>query len=275
MKLMDWNPHFDRLSPIFEPFWPLKEAIGKLANWPTCQHLNNLKQQISNEVITHSGFPVRFISEGDAANDDFAQQYEARVFLTGAVATRPENWHDLFNALVWLTFPHTKAALNQIHFQVLTHASQHKSSGRGMLRDAATLFDESGVIVLSSQIRLIELLRQHEWKEVFWWERNTVQTSLRFIIFGHALYEKALNPYIGMTGKSVFFQVEEAFLRQPLCAQQHAIDQWLVDFLLHKLSSTADLSPIPILGYPGWHIANDSSEFYDNRTYFRPLAANK
>ena len=34
--------------------------------------------------------------------------YEERAFLTGKIATRPGNTHDLFNALIWLAFPRTK-----------------------------------------------------------------------------------------------------------------------------------------------------------------------
>ena len=142
---------------------------------------------------------------------------------------------------------------------------------RGPLRDAATLFDESGVVVLSSQSKWITLLRQHEWKTVFWRQRASVLSSLRFIVFGHALYEKALKPYVGMTGKGVFFQVEEAFITKPVAEQLKTVDQWLADFVLRKLSSSADLSPIPILGYPGWSEANASSDYYDNQWYFRPL----
>ena len=94
----------------------------------------------------------------------------------------------------------------------------------------------------------------------------------RFFVFGHALYEKALNPYIGMTGKGVFFKVEEGFLQKALTEQLQIIDQWLVDFLSRKLAATRDLSPIPVLGYPGWTDENTVEDFYDNRQYFRPKA---
>ncbi|MCP5245377.1 MAG: DUF3025 domain-containing protein [Burkholderiales bacterium] len=270
MKPTDWNPFFDRLSPVFEPLKPLTEVISSVKNWPTCQDLENLKQQTGNDLVTHSGIPVRFVPQVNSGSDDFARQYESGIYQTGIVPTRPGNWHDFFNALVWMTFPLAKVALNRMHYHALTHAGQHKTQGRGAVRDAATLFDESGVIVLSSQARLIELLRQHEWKEVFWRQRKTVLTSMRFVVFGHAMYEKALNPYIGMTGKSVFFQVKEAFLQQPLTAQLRAVDQRLADFLLYRLSTTDDLSPVPVLGYPGWFDANGFSEFYDNQEYFRP-----
>ncbi|HNP25570.1 MAG TPA: DUF3025 domain-containing protein [Nitrosomonas sp.] len=271
MSLTHWHSHFIDLSPVFEPFRPLAGDIETLSDWPTCQDLENLMQHVRQEVSTYSGAPVRFVSQENTANDAFEQQYEPRIYLTGEVATRPESWHDFFNALVWMTFPHAKAALNRIHYHALIHATHRNIEKRGPLRDASTLFDESGVIVLSSQKTLIELLQQHAWKKVFWEYRKTVLSSMRFMVFGHALHEKALNPYVGMTGKGIFFQVEEGFFREALVAQLQVVDRWLTDFLLQKLASNTDLSPIPVLGYPGWSDENAAADYYDNAQYFRPL----
>ncbi len=280
MKKAEWDAHFFTRSSIFEPFLPLSAFISAFNTWPTSQDLNRLRQQIPFDIATFSGMPLRFVPQVckniDPANNNTAVlPYERSIHLTGAVPTRTENWHDFFNALVWLTFPRAKAALNEIHVQSLNQAAQRKNEARGPLRDAATLFDESGVIVLCSQSELITLLQQHAWKAVFWQRRASVLTSMRFILFGHALYEKALRPYVGMTGKGVFFKVEDAFLQKPLTEQLQAIDRWLADFLLHRLSSNADLSPIPVLGYPGWTEVNACGDYYDNQQYFRPLARRK
>ncbi len=277
MKKTEWDARFFTRSSIFEPFLPLSAFISAFNTWPTSQDLNTLRQRISTDIATFSGMPIQFAPQvnenADSANDHSSVlPYERSIHLTGTVPTRPENWHDFFNALVWLTFPKAKAALNQIHVQSLNQAMQHKNKVRGPLRDAATLFDESGVIVLSSQPELITLLQQREWKTVFWQHRASVLTSMRFILFGHALYEKALRPYVGMTGKGVFFNAEEAFLQKPLTEQLQAVDRWLADLLLHRLSSNADFSPIPVLGYPGWTEANACRGYYDNQHYFRPRA---
>ena len=78
----------------------------------------------------------------------FEAQYEPRCYLTGEVQTRANNWHDLFNALVWLTFPKTKAVLNARHYHALTVEEIASGSHRGAVRDVNTLLDESGVIVV-------------------------------------------------------------------------------------------------------------------------------
>jgi len=279
--MTEWDAHFLDRSPAFEPFLPLSGQIRVFTNWPAFQDLNNLKRLACKGVATCSGMPVQFVSQtSEGKNSGYSgntaiRQYENRIYLTGEVPTRQENWHDFFNALVWLTFPRAKAALNHIHFQSLRNNAQNKSEKRGPLRDAATLFDESGVIVLSSQSEWITLLRQHEWKTVFWRHRASLPTSMRFILFGHALYEKMLDPYVGITGKAVFFEVEEAFLKKSPADRLQVVDHWLADFLLHTLSSTTDFSPIPILGYPGWVDANADRDYYDNQRYFRPLARKK
>lgn len=279
--MTEWDAHFFDRSPAFEPFLPLSGFIPAFKNWPTFQQLNHLKAMMHADITTCSGMPVQFVSQiSEGKNSEYSgnaaiRQYENRIYLTGEVPTRQENWHDFFNALVWLTFPRAKAALNQIHFQSLHDNVRNETEKRGPLRDAATLFDESGVIVLSSRSEWITLLQQHAWKTVFWRHRASIPASMRFILFGHALYEKMRDPYVGLTGKGIFFEVKETFLQQPLTDQLRMIDHWLADFLLHTLSSTTDLSPIPVLGYPGWSDANADSGYYDNQRYFRPLARKK
>ncbi|SEQ79523.1 Protein of unknown function [Nitrosomonas sp. Nm51] len=270
-----WNPYFCDFSPIFSPLKPVARFIRQYNRWPAYHDIENLQRKAGVHITAGPGLPVRFVPPGTTSGDDLQQYYEARIYLTGEVSTRPESWHDLFNALVWMTFPHTKAALNRIHYHALTAMMPEKKDRRGSLRDAATLFDESGVVVLSSQPLLIESLRRHEWKTVFWQQRNAVLSSMRFIVFGHALFEKALNPYTGMTGKGVFFQIEENFLRQPLTEQLKMIDRWLADFVMRRLTCNADMSPIPVLGYPGWSKDNMAEGYYDNRQYFRPLTRKK
>jgi hypothetical protein len=66
----------------------------------------------------------------------------------GEVETRPDNWHDFFNALVWLSFPQTKNCRQR---QSCRSAMSRSGEARGTIRDALTHFDECGIVVLSSQ----------------------------------------------------------------------------------------------------------------------------
>src|SRR5690606_22838839 len=66
------------------------------------------------------GFPVRFGEQppkprrrrGRRGPVEIAALYEGSIHLRGVVPTRPRCWHDLFNMLVWATFPTAKRALS-------------------------------------------------------------------------------------------------------------------------------------------------------------------
>ena len=92
---------------------------------------------------------------------------------------------------------------------------------------------------------------------------------MRFFVFGHGLYEKALNPYVGMTGKGIIINVKAAFFAQTLLNQLQSIDSILESFLLQTLTSNSDLTPVPLLGYPGWIEDNNKEIYYENKKYFR------
>jgi hypothetical protein len=50
---------------------------------------------------------------------------------TGEVPTRSRNWHDWFNALAWLAWPHSKAALNARHVRAI--AAGRSNAGHGAM----------------------------------------------------------------------------------------------------------------------------------------------
>lgn len=268
MHIIPWKADFLLRSPLFKPFDLLQKYFSHFSQWPTVNDLESLKHTINPSIYTRSEKLICFVPQA-ASTNQHSQQYEPRIFLTGEIQTRPNNWHDFFNALVWITFPLAKAALNQIHFEALQHESKGEQIHRGSLRDAATLFDESGVIVICSDMNLINLLREHEWKQLFWERRKAVLSTMRFIIFGHGLYEKALNPYLGMTGKSFIFHVDELFLNQACIDLNKRLDEMLETLLLQQKFTSANLTPIPLLGYPGWYPGNERESFYDNKQYFR------
>lgn len=264
-----WIPGFLRQnSSLFEPLISAGHDLEKLGNWPDLNDLNNLLVKNIKPLVTVSGHIVKFVSQ-DTSTDVFTKQYEPRIYLAGEIQTRIQNWHDLFNALVWLTFPCAKAMLNQLHYQALRQEQQAKYTCRGPLRDAATLFDESGVVVVSADEQLSRLLKDFEWKSLFWEQRATLCSRMKFFIFGHGLYEKGLSPYVGMTGKGVVLRADCGFFNQSLEEQLLTIDQMLVRFIGQELAISTDLTPVPILGYPAWSPDNEDSHYYDNRSYFR------
>jgi hypothetical protein len=268
----EWNREVLLNSPLFAPLHPIFADLD-IDDLPTLQDCNALLERHSL-IIVQSGMPLRFVAE-QSGKLSFEAQYEPRCYLTGEVQMRANNWHDLFNALVWLTFPKTKAILNARHYHALRDERVSGNPARGAVRDVNTLFDESGVIVVyadnNSDDELAGLLRNLKWKELFWQRREQVRAGMGFYLFGHGLYEKALQPYVGMTGQGVLLAVEQEFFSWSQKQQLTHLDNLLADYLAapEHCRSTRDLSPVPLLGVPGWTTDNCSETYYDNTEYFR------
>ena len=261
---MRWTEARERLAaPVFAP---LHLALARLPadRWPTHDELDAL----AGDVRTSSGSPVRFVPP-DPAEDRL--YYEKHIAVTGAVPTRPESWHDLFNALCWITYPQAKAAINAQHVAILDERGEAEARHRGPERDALTLFDEGGVAVASSDPALLRLVRDFEWKALFWERREEVMACMAFFAFGHGCFEQSLAPYIGMVGKTVFVPVDGLFPMLPIEVQVPRIDALLAAHFGRRarFASPKSMAPMPILGVPGWHFAVQDEAFYSNDAYFR------
>ncbi|MCB1585925.1 MAG: DUF3025 domain-containing protein, partial [Xanthomonadales bacterium] len=143
-----------------------------------------------------------------------------------------------------------------IHYQEI---QIQKSSLRSRKRDLLTLFDESGVIVVAGD-KYLDMIRNHQWVELFIENKKRwLDGTIRLFTFGHAMFEKYLSPYIGMTAQAL------------LLSNLHSdIDESLARDLENGkiLNSKAELSPLPLLGIPRWH-NNQDEDFYANKNYFR------
>ena len=266
----EWNPAALLQSPLFFPLHPVLASLDA-AELPTLHDFNVLLAECQPAISVQQGHNLCFVPQ-EAGRAGFEAQYEPRCYLSGEVQTRPDNWHDLFNALVWLTFPNAKAAINARHYQALTHVADSTDSQRGRVRDMATLLDESGVIVVCASLELAELLRTFQWKELFWQQREQVRAAMGFYIFGHGLYEKALQPYVGMTGQGLVLQVSADFFSWTLAAQLSNLDERVAEYLNNPghCLTPRELHPVPLLGVPGWEAENNNAAYYDNTSYFRP-----
>jgi hypothetical protein len=268
--IMDWNPDFLARSPMFEPLRALGGALA-VPEWPTRQALQDLLVRGGDPVMTLSGLPVRLVPAGGRMRS-FEERYEARIHLRGEMIFRERNWHDLLNVLAWLTFPRAKAALNARHYAALRAQNAAGAANRGPAQDALTLFDEGGVIVASCDDRLLKMIHEFRWKELFWHNRDEVRSRMRFMLFGHALYEKALRPFIGITGRGILLKTEPGLLAQPPGERLAALDSRVAACISESGSLTAPraLAVVPVLGVPGWCPGNEQESYYDNTDYFRP-----
>jgi hypothetical protein len=263
---MDWTAARERLAGAI--FAPIAPAIARLPaeRWPTLAEVNALAAGIATE----RGKPLRFVRPREHTERE-RRYYEQRIADTGEVETRADNWHDLFNALVWITFPRAKARINAQHTAILEEGGEAESRRRGPERDALTLFDEGGVIVASASPALLRLMVDFEWKALFWTRRAELQEKVRFFAFGHACYEQALAPYIGMVAKTVFVPVSELFFMLPPESQLDEADKLVASHFASRarFASPKSMAPMPVLGVPGWHFAQQDEAFYDDERHFR------
>jgi hypothetical protein len=222
--------------------------LERLGPERSLERLNFLSEE--QKLQTASGRPVRFVPPARA--DAY---YEVHLFETGRVQTRPENLHDLFNALAWLAFPKTKALINALHAADIPH----ERGRRGRRRDLLTLLDEGGVIVQCDDAELLALVRSFRWKRLFWERRAQVLDRMRLHVLGHATMEQALQPWPGIACKAIFVSTA-----QNPDAAAHA---WLA--ALEPDANPRALPPLPIFGYPGWLAENERPGFYDDSRYFR------
>ena len=244
-------------SPLFAP---LRHWLEQLPATPDSSALCALAERFP--IHGENGQRIRFVPpQADGL------PYECRIWESGEVETRLDHWHDFFNALVWLTFTQTKLAVSASHVRAMTPAGE----ARGMARDALTHFDECGIVVLSSQPELLDLLRAFEWKKLFVERRADVQRSMRFIIFGHATYEQLLKPFRGLTAKAVLYEVGEDWLVMPFAEQIAAVDSRLAaDLASGRYPRPRDFQPLPLLGIPGVTPENENPDYYEDTYQFRP-----
>ena len=120
--------------------------------------------------------------------------------------------------------------------------------GGGTLRDVLTLFDEGGMIVLSADPALSQLLRDFAWKPLFLERRSQVIDLMRFFVFGHALQEKALAPHRGITAKCLMLPVTPDQLGWSMSQWLPWLDAQVCDYFSRpeSLSSTRLLAPLPV-----------------------------
>ena len=237
---MSGGARFDTLRPWLAHLRP--ELDGALAAWqagcPVSAALTAIRAAPGN-----ADSDLRFVPQ---ASLPAGQAYEAFIHRSRQVPTR-DNLHDFFNGLVWLALPALKRRLNAL--QAAEIALRGVGAVRGPVRDALTLFDESGALLQAPPMLLVAL-QARDWPALFITHRaQWADASLTIV--GHALLEKlATAP-------------RKALTAQVLLADPLALDAagW----------AAKPFAPLPVLGVPGWWPGNELPDFYDDKTVFRPL----
>ena len=230
--------------------------------------LNNFLEIFNNNhrLMTAKGYPIKFVSQ---ENLPAGEAYESFIAKTGSIPTR-NNYHDFFNGLIWLNFPQTKLTFNALHAKDI---SEHGvTATRTSLRNALTLFDENGGVVVSSDYSLLQALQQFNWQDALYhtrglWQADTPQAA--FFPVGHALLEKLMTPRKNITSHTLLLHVAPCWFEQSLSEQRHKLDNFVAQLFAKTCVDSKIFQPLPVMGLPTYTTNNQLADFYHDKTVFR------
>jgi len=265
LAAIDWSRPWYRSVAAAATRVGLVAAGGQGAAFESIAAFNGEAARLA--LHNHAGLPLHFVPQADLPD---GVAYEAFIGATGGVPTR-DNLHDLFNALVWLGFPRIKRQLNAL--QAAQIAADGVGKSRGPARDGATIFDENAALLVvrddDDGAALVAALRGHRWREAFIERRAAFGRDAEVYLFGHALMEKLVAPRPAITAHTRIVRAPDLFFTLPCDGQLAWIDAHVSGELAAGGLSTADFTPLQVLGVPGWWQPQDD-DFYNDATVFRP-----
>jgi hypothetical protein len=235
------------------------------------------EERLRSESFDGIGRPA--FCRQDAALLADGRHYEARIGGARALATRENDVHDLFNALVWLRHPELKWALNARQVADIGEVGT-KTRTRGQC--ALTHFDEAGAIVWLADDALLPAWDAHDWHALFVRERGAWGRSIAVSVFGHALVEHVWEGHRMPVAKCLVVRVPSCELAARHTAAaivvrwQEAEAQVAAQIRSGRLlADPQELRPLPLAGIPGWHDPHASDVFVREAPCFRPLRAGR
>ncbi|MDC0744894.1 DUF3025 domain-containing protein [Polyangium mundeleinium] len=192
--MIAWDSGFFRKSSLY---WPIRDVAARFEGaleWPAVEAVD---ETLSEAAGVHFRLqPPRPRRRRGRRPVDPSSLYDARIHVEGWVPTRPSNWHDFLNALVWATFPAGKRAL---------HARQHRTVAarlgdapkalpdrRTREQDGLAMLDEGSLLLLADEGRVPAIMAALEARDTLAVQNEMAEGSALALVFGHALYESLL-----------------------------------------------------------------------------------
>ena len=285
-KQSNWNHRFFEQGGLFDLFVPWAEwFLQHHGAFPSLDELNALLLSCSrNPIASGGGFPLKLVRQqrigrGTRRELGWRADYQMRIFLSGEVPSRADNWHDFFNAWSWIFFPRSKAALNLRHFicadELYGFPWRRQAGNRNAEQDFLTLFDEGGLVVVCEDDELWRLIQERRWEQLFLKNRARLKEDVVFLPFGHALFDCALagNPKIHASAirvkanPSSMKKSKGTLYSEALASVDEKLSWELVSRAVYVHSDA--LSAIPIWGIPGWSRNAEEESFFQDTSYFR------
>ena len=268
-------------SPYFAPYHSTLQSLTSYSHWPGLDEYQQFLDANSTPVCNAQSQPLKVVPQ-DNSTTRFENRYAARIFLQGEMQTREQNWHDFFQVVTWRAFPLTKKAINARHYRAAEKRFRLEgpSGSRSSVENLLSLFDECGAIVVCDDESLLQLIQGFNWPVLFHDRRQELLTRMECILFGHAMLEKMFNPYIGVTANAILLLVDKDYFTQSPQQKLAQVDGLVAERIQPSkgvaggsggriLNGPKDLSPLPLLGFPGYWQGNELARFYRNTQYFR------
>lgn len=235
--------------------WPYGEHASWVDSRATSEgHVSRLLNQRAGNAEEGE---LEFIHSAETLG---ALEYERRVYA-GQIPTR-DIAHDWYNGQVWLTYPKAKRFINTCHVTDSPGNKSMTANGRSRLRDALTLFDESGALLLTTDPRLCVALVNHQWEHLLVNNRDTWGERAKLLIFGHGLLDSMQRPHKSLCAKVLPVLV-------PNLNMSKAELQCILLAALRQLVDPVNLSPLPVMGVPGWFVESNRPGFYSDKSVYR------
>lgn len=191
-----WDARFYDKNPLF---WPLKARASVFENhadWPSIAEMDAAWFEFTGMHFHEQPPRPRRRRRGRRLPIEKESLYDAQIAISGSVPTRPRNWHDYLNALVWATFPHAKRRFHERQHEAVAariQAGDRVLPGtRTRELDGLAILDEGGMILLVEPDLEQEIAQWIDQKNL-----DRVGQAIRAgqamtLLFGHALYETLL-----------------------------------------------------------------------------------
>lgn len=253
--------------------WPPRPMFAALAPFGaevvSIDRLNGL----SGTTLDEGDGPIRFVAQTETLLAD-GLHYEERIARDGAVATRENCTHDLFNALMWVRHPALKRAMNRRQVGDIARVGP-KQRTRGQC--ALTHFDEAGAIVWVAASAPLGAWDAHDWPGFFLDARQAWGSTIALTLIGHALFDHALARGEFPVAKALVVHVAgediERRSRDALIVSWPEAERVVATRIAcaSALADPQELRPLPLAGVPGWHAGARTADFYATAPCFRPL----
>ncbi|MFL6658644.1 MAG: DUF3025 domain-containing protein, partial [Massilia sp.] len=116
---------------------------------------------------------------------------------------------------------------------------------------------------------IVAALREHQWTEALFTQRDVYERDVQLWLFGHALMEKLVAPRKAITAHTRVVLADDTYFALDQPARRDWLDQHLAAALASEELNTACFTPLPVLGVPGWCEDQDAA-FYADTSVFRP-----